>query len=103
MKTPSGNEFISLAVHLLALKPSIRIWGSPKIRGTLLGVPRIRTIVFWGLYWGPTILGNYHMGLGLGFRGLGFRGLGFSPKTQTLHPNVHLIFHDLFHLIFRHS
>ena len=21
----------------------------------------IRTIVFWGLYWGPLILGNYHM------------------------------------------
>ena len=32
----------------------------PKIRGTLLGVPIIRTIVFWGLYWGPLILGNYH-------------------------------------------
>ena len=33
----------------------------PKIRGTLLGVPIIRTIVFWGLYWGPLILGNYHI------------------------------------------
>ena len=37
------------------------IWGFPKIRGTLLGVPIIRTIVFWGLYWGPLILGNYHL------------------------------------------
>ena len=37
------------------------IWGFPKIRGTLLGIPIIRTIVFWGLYWGPDILGNYHM------------------------------------------
>ena len=27
-------------------------WGFPKIRGTVLGVPIIRTIVFWGLYWG---------------------------------------------------
>ena len=26
----------------------------------LFGVPIIRTIVFWGLYWGPLILGNYH-------------------------------------------
>ena len=26
------------------------IWGFPKIRDTLLGVPIIRTIVFWGLY-----------------------------------------------------
>ena len=29
--------------------------------GTILGVPRIRTIVFWGLYWGPLILGNYQI------------------------------------------
>ena len=36
------------------------IWEFPKIRGTLLGVPITRTIVFWGLYWGPLILGNYH-------------------------------------------
>ena len=28
-------------------------------RGTFLGVPIIRTIVYWGLYWGPLILGNY--------------------------------------------
>ena len=36
-------------------------WGFPKIRGTILGVPIIRTIVFRGLYWGPLILGNYHI------------------------------------------
>ena len=30
-------------------------WGFPKIRGTILGVPIIRTIVYWGLYWGPLI------------------------------------------------
>ena len=30
-------------------------WGFPKIRGTFLGVPIIRSIVFWGLYWGPLI------------------------------------------------
>ena len=28
-------------------------------RGTFLGVPIIRTIVFRGPYWGPPILGNY--------------------------------------------
>ena len=33
-------------------------WGLPKIRGSFLGVPIIRTMVFWGLYWGPPILGN---------------------------------------------
>ena len=34
-----------------------------------MGVPIIRTIVFGGLYWGPLVLGNYHIelgGLGLG-------------------------------------
>ena len=29
--------------------------------GTFLGVPIIRTIIFWGLYWGPPVLGNYHI------------------------------------------
>ena len=42
-------------------------WGFPKIRGTLLGVPIIRIIVFWGLYWGPPILGNYQIMEGFGF------------------------------------
>ena len=36
-------------------------WGFPTIRGTFLGVPIIRTIVYWGLYWVPPILGNYHL------------------------------------------
>ena len=40
----------------------MRIWGFPKIKGTFLGVPIIRNIVYWGLYWGSPILGNYHMG-----------------------------------------
>ena len=37
------------------------IWRFPKIRGTLLGIPIIRNILFWGLYWGPLISGNYHI------------------------------------------
>ena len=36
------------------------IWGFPKMMGTILGFSIIRTRVFWGLYWGPPILGNYH-------------------------------------------
>ena len=35
-----------------------RVWGFPKIRGTLLGIPIIRIIVYWGLYegtWETTI------------------------------------------------
>ena len=46
---------LALAVRI------VTIWGFPKIRGTFLGVPLIRIIVFWGLYWGPLILGNYHI------------------------------------------
>ena len=45
----------------LTLNHRRAIWEFPKIRGTLLGVPIIRTIVFLGLYWGPLILGNYHI------------------------------------------
>ena len=29
--------------------------------GTFLGVPILRIIVYWGLYWGLPILGNYHI------------------------------------------
>ena len=29
--------------------------------GTILVIPTIRTVVFWGLCWGPPILGNYHL------------------------------------------
>ena len=38
----------------------------------MLGVPIIRTIIFWGLYGGPPILGNYHF-VGHRVWGLGFR------------------------------
>ena len=42
------------------------IWGFPKkLGGTFVGVPIIRTIVYWGLCWGPLILGNYHFSTGL--------------------------------------
>ena len=33
----------------------VLIWGFPKIRGTIFGVPIIRIIVYWGLYWSPLI------------------------------------------------
>ena len=35
--------------------------GFPKSRGTILGVPIMRTIVVWGLYWGPFVLGDCHV------------------------------------------
>ena len=37
--------------------------GVPKIRCTFLGVPLIKIIVYWGLYWGPLFWGNYHIGV----------------------------------------
>ena len=37
------------------------VWGFPKIKCTCLGVPIIRTRVFWGLHWGLPILGNYRI------------------------------------------
>ena len=48
-----------VCVPLSALKPMQTKFkrqphmGVSKIRGTILGVPLIRTIVNWGLYWGP--------------------------------------------------
>ena len=39
------------------------IWVFPKIRGTFLGVPIIRIVIYLGLYWGPLILGNYHLSI----------------------------------------
>ena len=38
-----------------------RYGGFPKLGVPFLGAPIIRTIVFWGLYWGPLILGMYHI------------------------------------------
>ena len=45
----------------MTCSPGKSKWVFPKIGGTILGVPIIRTIVVWGLYWGPPILGNYQI------------------------------------------
>ena len=57
---------MSYGLNLGLGEPIEDVWGFPKIRGTFMGVPIIRTTVYWGLYWGPLILGNYHIG---GYRG----------------------------------
>ena len=36
---------------------------SPKLGGTILRVPIIRTIVFWGVYWGPPYFGKLPYGV----------------------------------------
>ena len=53
------DRHISLRVHF---------GGFPKL-STILGVPIIRIIVFMGLYWGPPILGKYHIGFRVYFQG----------------------------------
>ena len=50
-----------------------------QVRGTFLGVPIIRTIVLWGLYWGPPILGNSHIRIFLRHR---FRSLTACPVEE---------------------
>ena len=50
------------------------IWGIPKIRGTLLGVPIIRHSIL-GSKLGSPILGNYHLGSGLQVQGLVVYGI----------------------------
>ena len=63
-------------------------WEFPKIMGTFLWVPIIGIIVYGSLYWGPIILGNYHIGfrkirgtvLGVPIVGIIiFRGLCWGP------------------------
>ena len=65
------------------------IWGFPKIRGTFLGVPIIRILVFRGLYWGPPIWGNYHIYIYiqaskgyLGFRVRGYLAMLYGYRTR---------------------
>ena len=41
----------------------VLLGGFPKLGVPFWVVPKIRTIVFWGLDWGPLILGNYHLAL----------------------------------------
>ena len=66
---PTLQNIQPLPVSSLNPKPFIShiyiyiyIYGGFPILGVpFLGVPIIRTIVFWGLHWGPLILGNYHI------------------------------------------
>ena len=51
-----GDSFLSQCL-------GFRICGFPKIRGAILGVPIMRTIVFGGLYRVPLTLGSYHLEL----------------------------------------
>ena len=64
---------------LLVVKELKCIWRFPKIRGTFLGVPIIRAIVFWGLYWGPPLfLGNYNLSYSAYIAIIGFPERNFN-------------------------
>ena len=50
--------------HFDVKEPSLSpltMWEFPTIRGTFLGVPIFRILIFLGSYLGPLILGNYHV------------------------------------------
>ena len=54
-----STSWLSSLVSCLKLC-SAPTWGLPKIRGNFFGVFIIRIGAFWGLHWGPPVLGNYH-------------------------------------------
>ena len=62
--------------------------GFPKLGVPFWGVPIVRTLVFWGLYWGPLILGNYHISLlGLGLQDPCNPDSGESNRKDDGHGN----------------
>ena len=66
---PQHHKALYREVHPLNIVP-VHI-GISQIRGTFLGVPILRIIIFWGLYWGPLVSGNYHIGVNASKRGWG--------------------------------
>ena len=60
MRSWRAMEDVKKPLGPVSKGPNSYLASRPKIRGLLLGVPRIRIIVLGGLYWGPCILGNYH-------------------------------------------
>ena len=52
--------------------------------GTILGGPMIGIIAYWGLYWGPLILGNYHNSwFYIGFGVQGHKGMVVTPIMEN--------------------
>ena len=61
MQVPSNHPTSDAPNELQAALCDTSCEGFPKLSGTFLGVPRIRTVVFWGPDWVPAILGNYNL------------------------------------------
>ena len=70
--------------HFKAQSPFCMIWGFPRIRGTILGVPIIRIIIFLGLYWGPRIYGKLPFNGEFGLRH-GRMGASVNRRPQCRH------------------
>ena len=75
------------------------IWEFPKIGGggrggTFFRVPIRRIIVYWGLYGGALILGNYHMwrGLKLGIAQIRKKGCFGSTYLSQEESSTHMHF-----------
>ena len=63
--------------------------GGSQIKGTILGVPIIRIVIFWGLYWGPPIFGNYHISVKITdhFPGEVIPPRSTPPQSQDIRAN----------------
>ena len=62
----SVPEFLMTRLFVLSSFLDMVIYGGfPKLGVPFLGVPIIRNLVYWGLYWGHPILGKYHIWLHL--------------------------------------
>ena len=55
--------------------------------GPSLVVRIIRVIVFWGLFWGPPVLGNYNFCLEAKSAGLSDRTAALAKKFYTIFDN----------------
>ena len=63
--------------------------GFPKLGGTFLRLPVIRIRVYWGLYWDPTILRNYHLGKS---RECSLFGKFLFLQLQSIHQTNYFLF-----------
>ena len=52
-------------LQLIYIYMYMDMWGLPRIRGTILGVPIMEIMTLLNLHWGPLIAGNYHISLGV--------------------------------------
>ena len=58
----SGSWFTMLAMRVQE-SIYVYIWGVTKFWVSVRGIPIITIVVLWGQYWGPSMSGNYHIGL----------------------------------------